>query len=81
MGRIVKGFALFTVGAAAGGAAAAMLTPKTGRALRKAVRKEVRHQRNSATRFARNVAGEFRSAYEGGRNAAEKIARPFRAAS
>jgi len=82
MGRIAKGLGLFAVGLAAGATTAALVTPKTGRAMRKSVRKEIRHGRNSAARFARGLAGNVRSAYDSGRAAAGKLRLPgpFRAA-
>ena len=51
-----KGLGLLAVGLVAGGVAAALVTPRDGRGMRKAIRKEIRHQRHSAARFARNVA-------------------------
>lgn len=80
MGRFAKALGFFAAGVAAGGAAVALSTPKTGRAMRKTVGKELRHQRNSATRFARGVAGNVRSAYDSGRLAAGKLRHPFQAA-
>jgi len=68
MKRFVKGFGLFTAGVAVGGVTAALLTPKTGRSMRKSLRKEVRHCKTSATRLARDVAGDVRSAYDSGRH-------------
>ena len=81
MGRIARGFGFFAAGVAAGGVAAALLTPKNGRAMRKAVKKEVEHRKKSAARLAHNVAGEFRSAYDSSRDVAGKLAGPFRTAS
>lgn len=81
MGRIAKGIGLFAIGLAAGAATVALVTPKNGRAMRRALRKEARHGRDSAFRLARNVAGELRSAYESGRDAAGKLTSSFRNAS
>lgn len=80
MARFVKTIGLFTIGAAAGAAAAALMTPKSGRAMRKQVQKELRYRRNSAARFARDLAGNVRSAYDSGRHAAGRFKLPFRAA-
>lgn len=73
MARFARRLSLFATGAAAGAVTAALLTPKTGRAMRKSVQKEFRHSRNSATRFARGVAGNVRSAYDSGRHAAGRL--------
>jgi gas vesicle protein len=80
MTRIGRNLGLFAAGLAVGGAATALLTPRSGPALRKSLHKEFRHHKRSASRMARNVAGEFRSAYSSGRQVAGKFAGKLRAA-
>ena len=81
MGTFAKAFGLFAAGLVAGGVTAALVTPKNGKAMRKAVKKEVQHRTDSASRLARNVAGEFRSAYDSSRDVAGRLTSPFRTAS
>ena len=68
-----KRLGLFATGALVGGAVAVLATPKDGRAMRKAIRKEVKHQSESAARLARSVAGGCQSAYDSSRTAAGKL--------
>ena len=81
MGTLAKGLGFFAAGVVAGGVAAALTTPKNGRAMRKAVKKDFQHRKDAAARLARDVAGEFRSAYDSSRDVAGRLASPFRTAS
>jgi gas vesicle protein len=80
MKRLAKGMGVFAAGVAAGGAMALLVTPKTGRAMRKSIARELRHGRNSATCFARNVAGDVRSAYDSGRGKLRTLTGSFHVA-
>lgn len=78
---LAKGLGWLAAGAAIGGAVAILVTPRSGRAMRRALRKEARYSRESVAHLAGSVARECRSAYDSGRGAAGRLVSWTRRAS